>query len=70
MLEVSGWYGKEFVDVEFVYFLLFLDGNNNIFKVELSLIVMNLGFSLLGFKNKVMKFILILMNLMLKIEKS
>ena len=70
LLKASGWYGKEFVDAEFVHPLLFSDGNNNIFKVEPSPIAMNLGLSLSGLKNKAMKPILTLMNLMLKTEKS
>ena len=51
LLEASGWYGKEFVDAEFVHPLLFSDGNNNIFKVEPSPIAMNLGLRLSGLKN-------------------
>ncbi|NEQ38421.1 MAG: ABC transporter permease subunit [Okeania sp. SIO3I5] len=67
LLEASGWYGKEFVDAEQVHPLLFLDGNNNIFKVDPNPIAMNLGLSSPVFKSKTMKPVFQLMNLMLKI---
>ena len=70
LLEASGWYGKEFVDAECVHPLLFLDGNNNIFKVDPNPIAMNLGLRLPVLKSKAMKPIFSLMNLMLKTEKS
>ena len=70
LLEASGWYGKEFFDAEQVHPLLFLDGNNNIFKVYPSQIAMNLGFRFSVLKSKAMKPIFTLMNLMLKTEKS
>ncbi|MGD1804315.1 DUF4334 domain-containing protein [Dapis sp. BLCC M126] len=70
LLEASGWYGKEFVDTEQVHPLLFLDGNNNIFKVYPSPSAMNLGLNLQILKSKAMKPIFRLMNLILKTEKS
>ncbi len=70
LLEASGWYGKEFVDVDQVHPLLFSDGNNNIFKVDPNPTAMNLGLRLPVLKSKAMKPIFTLMNLMLKTEKS
>ena len=70
LLEASGWYGKEFVDAEQVHPLLFLDGNNNIFKVYPSPMAIKLGFRFSALKSKAMKPIFTLMNLMLKTEKS
>ena len=32
LLEISSWYGKEFVNSETVHPLLFLDSNQNVFK--------------------------------------
>ncbi|MCL2924888.1 MAG: DUF4334 domain-containing protein [Trichodesmium sp. MAG_R04] len=70
LLEASGWYGKEFVDTEQVHPLLFLDGNNNIFKVYPSPMAIKLGFRFSALKSKAMKPIFTVMNLMLKTEKS
>ncbi|NES06743.1 MAG: DUF4334 domain-containing protein [Okeania sp. SIO2F4] len=70
LLEASGWYGKEFVDVDQVHPLLFSDGNNNIFKVDPNPTAMNLGLRLPILKSQAMKPIFTLMNLMLKTEKS
>ncbi len=70
LFEPSGLYGKEFVDADQVHPLLFLDGNNHIFKVYLSPIVMNLGLRLSGLKSRAIKPIFRLMKLIFKTEKS
>ena len=70
LLEASNWYGKEFIDSDHVHPLLFLDGNNKIFKVAPNLTAMNLVLRFPVPKNKVMKLLLNFMNSMVKTEKS
>ncbi|PZU98739.1 MAG: hypothetical protein DCF32_19235 [Leptolyngbya sp.] len=50
LLAASNWYGKEFLDPETVHPLLFLDGQNRVFKVAPSLAAMRLSLKLPMFK--------------------
>lgn len=70
LLEAFNWYGKEFVDSDNVHPLLFLDGNNKIFKVTPNPTAMNLALRFTVPKNKAIKLLFKVMNLMLKTEKS
>ncbi|MGK7920882.1 MAG: DUF4334 domain-containing protein [Trichodesmium sp.] len=72
LLEASGWYGKEFIDADHVHPLLFsyTDNHEDIFKVNPSQMAMNVGLRLPILKNKAMKPIFRLMNLMSKTEES
>lgn len=70
LLEAFNWYGKEFIDAENVHPLLFLDGNNKIFKVTPNLTAMKLALRFAVPQNKAMKLLFNLLNLMLKTEKS
>lgn len=70
LLEISNWYGKEFLDPENVHPLLFLDNQGKIFKVAPKATLMD---SVLKFplpKNESLKPFLILINSLLKTDKS
>lgn len=69
-LETTNWYGKEFLDPDQVHPLLFLDGNNQIFKISPSPLVMNLGLRLPILKLQAMKPVLRFMTSLLKTEAS
>jgi len=70
LLEASNWYGKEFVDTENVYPLLFLDGQGKIFKVAPNPTAMNWILKLPMLKNNSLKPLLMLANSLLKTETS
>jgi Domain of unknown function (DUF4334)/GXWXG protein len=70
LLEATNWYGKEFIDPEQVHPLLFLDGNNKLFKVSPSPLVMNMGLHLPILKHQAMKPLLRSMTSILKTEAS
>ncbi|NJL10478.1 MAG: DUF4334 domain-containing protein, partial [Calothrix sp. SM1_7_51] len=70
LLEVSNWYGKEFIDTENVHPLLFLDARGNIFKVSPNPTAMNWVLNLPILKNDYFKPLLMLTNSLLKTEKS
>jgi Domain of unknown function (DUF4334)/GXWXG protein len=70
LLEVSNWYGKEFIDTENVHPLLFLDARGNIFKVSPNPTGMNWVLNLPILKNDFFKPLLMLTNSLLKTEKS
>jgi GXWXG protein/Domain of unknown function (DUF4334) len=69
-LETSNWYGKEFVDADQVHPLLFLDSNNQIFKISPSPLVMHLGLNFPVLKSRAMQPILRGMTSLLKTQVS
>jgi len=70
LLEISNWYGKEFVDPENVHPLLFLDSQEKIFKVAPNANMMNWVLKFPIPKNNYLKPWLMLTNSLLKTEKS
>jgi hypothetical protein len=70
LLEASNWYGKEFIDPETVHPLLFLDSQGQIIKVAPNSTAMNWVSKLPILKNEALKPVLILINSLLKTEKS
>lgn len=70
LLETANWYGKEFINSEQVHPLLFLDGNNKIFKVDPNPILMNLTLRLPIPKNEAMKPLFTFINPIMKTEES
>ena len=70
LLEAFNWYGKEFIAPDHVHPLLFLDGNNKIFKVTPNPTAMNLALRFAVPKNQAIKLLFKVMNLMLKTEES
>ncbi|MGK7899278.1 MAG: DUF4334 domain-containing protein [Xenococcus sp. (in: cyanobacteria)] len=69
-LENSNWYGKEFVDPENVHPLLFLDSQGQVFKVAPNPRAMNWVLKFPIPKNDSLKPLLMLINSLLKTEKS
>ncbi|WP_019508973.1 DUF4334 domain-containing protein [Pleurocapsa sp. PCC 7319] len=70
LLESSNWYGKEFVDSENVHPLLFLDSQGQVFKVAPNPTAMNWVLKFPLPKNDSIKPLLMLINSLLKTEKS
>ncbi len=70
LLESSNWYGKEFVDSENVHPLLFLDSQGQVFKVAPNPTAMNWVLRFPLPKNDSIKPLLMLINSLLKTEKS
>jgi hypothetical protein len=70
LLEASNWYGKEFIDPENVHPLLFLDNHEKIIKVAPNPVIMNWALKNLTIKNDFMKPLLMVINSLLKTEKS
>jgi hypothetical protein len=70
LLEASNWYGKEFIDPENVHPLLFLDNHGKIIKVAPNPMAMNWVLKIPTIKNESMKPLLVLINSLLKTEKS
>ncbi len=70
LLESSNWYGKEFVDAENVHPLLFLDSQGQVFKVAPNPTAMKLVLKFPLPKNDSLKPLLMLINSLLKTEKS
>lgn len=70
LLESSNWYGKEFVDSENVHPLLFLDSQGQVFKVAPNPTAMNWVSKFPLPKNDSIKPLLMLINSLLKTEKS
>ncbi|MBD2207876.1 DUF4334 domain-containing protein [Calothrix sp. FACHB-1219] len=69
LLEISNWYGKEFVDAENVHPLLFLNNRGKIFKVAPKANLMNWVLKLPIPRNDSLKPLLGWMNSLLKTEK-
>ncbi len=69
LLEMIGWYGKEFVDADNVHPLLFSDGNK-IFKVDPNPVITNIGLQLPIPQNEAIKPLYSTMSKMLKTEES
>lgn len=69
-LEVSNWYGKEFIDPETVHPLLFLDSQGNIFKVAPNPTLMNWILNIPIIKNEQAKPWLMMMTSWLKTDAS
>lgn len=70
LLEVSNWYGKEFIDPENVHPLLFSDSQGKIFKIAPNPTLMNWVLKFPVPKNNSLKPLLILINSLFKTEKS
>lgn len=70
LLESSNWYGKEFVDPENVHPLLFLNNQGEIFRVAPNPTLMNWVLKLPIPKNDSLKPLLMLINSLLKTDKS
>ncbi len=70
LLESSNWYGKEFVDSENVHPLLFLNSQGEVFKVAPNPTAMNWVLRFPIPKNDALKPLLMLINSLLKTEKS
>ena len=70
LLEISNWYGKEFIDPETVHPLLFLDNKGKIFKVAPKAALMNWVLKLPIPKVDSLKPLLMFANSFLKTEKS
>jgi hypothetical protein len=69
-LEVSGWYGKEFVSPEEVYPLLMVDANHHIFKIDPKEIMMKLSLKLPADSLRPFKPLLQMSNRLVKTEHS
>ncbi len=69
-LEISNWYGKEFISSEEVHPLLFLDSQGKIFKVAPHPTAMNWVLNLPILKNNYLRPVLRWTNSLLKTEKS
>lgn len=69
LLDIIGWYGKEFVSLDCVHPLLFSDGNN-IFKVDPNPIVVKLGLGIQLPKNEALKPLYSALSKLLKVEES
>ncbi|MBD2196806.1 MULTISPECIES: DUF4334 domain-containing protein [Calothrix] len=69
LLEISNWYGKEFVDAENVHPLLFLDNRGKIFKIAPNANLINWVLKLPIPRNDSLKPLLVWMNSLLKTEK-
>jgi len=70
LLEVAGWYGKEFVNAETVHPLLFRDGQGEIFKVAPRLWLMNLALRLPVQRARALRPLLGVTNRLLQTERS
>lgn len=70
LLELSNWYGKEFMDTETVHPLLFSDSQGKIFKVAPHPTLMNWVLKLSIPRNTTFKPLLMFTNSLLKTEKS
>ena len=70
LLELSNWYGKEFVDAENVHPLLFLDSQKKVFKVAPNAKVMKRVLNFPIPKNDSWKPLFMFINSLLKTEKS
>ncbi len=70
LLEISSWYGKEFVDSETVHPLLFSDKNQNIFKVAPNANSMKWVLKMPWLKHNSFKPLLMLTNELMKTEVS
>jgi hypothetical protein len=70
LLEALNWYGKEFVDLENVHPLLFLDNQQHLIKVAPPPIGMDWVFKIPMAKDKAMKPLLVQATSLLKTEKS
>ncbi|MEM6256257.1 MAG: DUF4334 domain-containing protein [Cyanobacteria bacterium P01_D01_bin.156] len=70
LLEASNWYGKEFIDIETVHPLLFLDPQGEIIKVAPQPLAMKWGLKLPGLKSDLMQPLLGLTTSLLKTEES
>ncbi|MBE9139962.1 DUF4334 domain-containing protein [Nodosilinea sp. LEGE 07088] len=70
LLAASNWYGKEFIDPETVHPLLFLDGQNRIFKVAPDLNAMKMSLNLPFFKHDAMRPVIRLMTSLSQTEAS
>ncbi|MEA5568284.1 DUF4334 domain-containing protein [Anabaena sp. UHCC 0399] len=70
LLEISNWYGKEFIDSENVHPLLFLDNQGKIFQVAPNPTLMNWVLKLPIPKNNSLKPLLVSINSLLKTDKS
>jgi hypothetical protein len=70
LLEVSNWYGKEFISPEQVHPLLFLDAQGKIIKVAPNPVAINSVLKLPMLKNASLRPLITLLNSVLKTEKS
>jgi hypothetical protein len=70
MLELSNWYGKEFIDSETVHPLLFSDAKGNIFKVAPNPTAMDMVLKMPMPNNPSLKPLFIALNSLFKTEKS
>ncbi|MGF1587999.1 MAG: DUF4334 domain-containing protein [Pleurocapsa sp.] len=70
LLEVIGWYGKEFVDQDNVHPLLFSDSNNQIFKVDPNPVITNIGLRLPIPRNEAIKPLYSTMSKLLTTKES
>lgn len=70
LLEISNWYGKEFLDSENVHPLLFLDSQEKIFRVAPNPTLMNWVLKLPIPKSNSLKPLLISINYLMKTENS
>ncbi|MBD2344123.1 DUF4334 domain-containing protein [Anabaena subtropica] len=70
LLEISNWYGKEFIDSENVHPLLFLDNQEKIFRVAPNPTLMDWVLKLPIPKNKSLRPLLVSMNYLMKTDNS
>ena len=70
LLEVSNWYGKEFVDPENVHPLLFINSREKIFKVAPNSTLISWAIKLPILKNQSLKPLIILANYLFKKQTS
>ncbi len=70
ILEMSNWYGKEFIDSEIVHPLLFTDNKGKIFKVNPNPQAMNLVMKMPIPNNPSLKPLFIILNSFFKTEQS
>ncbi len=70
LLELSSWYGKEFIDLENVHPLLFLDNRENLFKIAPPAISINWIFKIARLKNQALKPLIRMTISLLKTETS
>lgn len=70
LLEVAGWYGKEFVSPDCVHPLLFADGSSEVFRVAPNAFMMDLALKMPFPRRESMRPLYILFNSLQKTEDS
>lgn len=70
LLEMFNWYGKEFVDLDHVYPLLFIDGRGHIFSLDPKRLPLNLALKMPVLRNKLTRQAFLAARFMLQTHKA